>query len=186
VVKQNFLDIFKVTLRLDRLGGESIDLGMPQDHEKPGVFAQAIGPDLAQDLYDLVVEVDGNTFQRQHKQTFAVVEPEPIPEVIDPIPEPGPEPVEAAPEPAPEPVPEAIEPPFIEPPIPEPIVVPAPEVQPEPEAEPEEEPPLHWAIIAGIILGINLLIGGLGFFGYKTFKARQAAAEQQLIDKLEG
>ncbi len=41
-----------------------------------------------------------------------------------------------------------------------------------------------WMITTGIIVGLNLILGVGGFFGYKKWKKRSADADSKLIDKL--
>ena len=190
--KQMFLDIFRVKFELTDSNGQRTDLGMRQDPDRPGVFIQKIGEQLDLGQYALTIEVDGSTFKRQHKLSFDVVPP-PLPSETPQAapPEVAPEPVRIEPiidpfqdmEPvSPEPV---FEPPVIEPvpapPIPD-APPPAADVA-EPVAEPEAGG-MHWLITLGIALVVNLLLGAGGYFGYKKFKSKDAAAEAELINQL--
>lgn len=54
----------------------------------------------------------------------------------------------------------------------------------EEEAVVEEGEEDDWMVTAGIVIGLNILLGVGGFFGYKQWKKRSAAADSKLIDKL--
>lgn len=58
------------------------------------------------------------------------------------------------------------------------------EEQDETEPLPEESEDGDWMVTAGIIVGLNLILGVGGFFGYKKWKKKSADADSKLIDKL--
>jgi hypothetical protein len=176
---------------------------MEPDMERPGYFVRNIGEKLELGQYALTVEVDGSTFQREDKQSFdVVVTPLPSETAEPPLPEPfvqpALEPVIAPPNIDPQPATaetnlaappiNLVPQPADAPPIP---IAPAvtseptpPPAEAEPETEPAEEEGLSWMVMVGIGLAVNLLLGVGGYFGYKKFKSKDAAAEAELINKL--
>ena len=51
----------------------------------------------------------------------------------------------------------------------------------EPQAEEAET---NWAMIIGVVLAINFLLCGIGFFGYKALKKANQKRQQQLLERL--
>jgi uncharacterized protein (TIGR03503 family) len=53
------------------------------------------------------------------------------------------------------------------------------------DTEPQtEEAEKNWAMIIGVVLAINFLLCGIGFFGYKALKKANQKRQQQLLERL--
>ena len=117
--------------------------------------------------YRLSLIAKGETFQRQKTVHFEVAAAPPGLEA------PAPEPAEI-PEPVAEPEPEAV-------PEPEPEVAAEPEPEPElsePESntEPVEKEGMNLGLAIGVFVGVNLLLGGIGFAVWWFLKRRKKSA----------
>jgi len=119
--------------------------------------------------YRLSLIAKGETFQRQKTVHFEVAAPPPgleppAPEptvVSEPVVEPEPEP-EAKPEPEPEP---------------EVVAEPEAEVsEPEPNTEPEKKKGMNLGMAIGVFVGVNLLLGAIGFAVWWFLKRRKKSA----------
>jgi hypothetical protein len=64
-----------------------------------------------------------------------------------------------------------------------PEVADANQAQPEAEAVPAEVES-NWGITIAIVLTVNLLLGGIGFFIYKKLKIAHAKKQQQILERL--
>ena len=121
--------------------------------------------------YRLSLITKGETFQRQKTVHFEVAAPPPGLEPPAPEPAVVPEPVvEPEPEPEPEAKPE---------PEPEPEVAaePEPEVsEPESNAEPEKKKGMNLGLAIGVFVGVNLLLGVIGFAVWWFLKKRKKSA----------
>ena len=117
--------------------------------------------------YRLSLIAKGETFQRQKTVHFEVAAPPPG--LAPPAPEPA-----VVPEPVVEPEPEAKPEPE-----PEPEVVAEPEAEvsePEPNAEPEKKKGMNLGLAIGVFVGVNLLLGAIGFAVWWFLKKRKKSA----------
>ena len=127
--------------------------------------------------YRISIIAEGETFQRQKTVHFEIAPP-PV-SLQQPAPESETEPVEeAVPEPEPAPEPEAVTEP--EPEAEE--VAPEPEPAPEPATEPKKKKSISLGVAIGIFIGVNLLLGGIGFGIWWFMKKRKQGATDDAED----
>jgi len=173
----NVLSVIEATVEITNQRGDKDIIPMEQDMITGGYFFVDIGKDLKVGPYEMVVKAKANTFERIEAFSFYVNQ-KPKVEYVEIKPEFSKVLAEAGivlPEEG------VTEDNIFQCPDLSKIVVGGKGFPPEEESPREDS---NWLMISAIVLIVNVLFAGAGFFGFKFYKKKEAEADASLMNKL--